>query len=169
MIEKTTGHVKLEDTSSEALEFLLRHIYTGQAEKEWLESPKIATELVYSAEKYWLTSLTAFCDKNLIQAANRRNCLSLLELASLHDLNYACDELTKFVHDKMEVNGKMLLAQSSAVDNEEKDCGPSGIKFTSDSSNANPTPTLLQQEDDSNDNEDNKPSLGFSITVVQNE
>jgi hypothetical protein len=101
MTERVTGTVVLKDVSSEGLEFLLRHMYTGQAQKEWLVCPKIASELVEYSERYWLSSLRVFCDKNLILAANRMNCLQLLELASLHELHNACDQLRKYVQCKM--------------------------------------------------------------------
>lgn len=101
MKESRTNRVKIPDISLNTMDCLLRHLYTGQTETEWLSDPKVATELVNAAEKYWLGSLLNFCDKNLVQAANTRNCLQLLELASIHDLEKATDDLTQYVIEKM--------------------------------------------------------------------
>lgn len=123
MTESYLGKAYIDDISSETLSCILRHVYTGQVEQDWLSRPQLAKELVYAAEKYWLGYLRSFCDKHLVRAATRKNCLQLLELASLYDLERATDDLTRFVHDKMvnrlKSSSRMLIRDSG--DEEEID------------------------------------------------
>jgi len=101
MAESFLGVALVNDISSETLTYVLRHLYTGHVEQEWLSCPEIASELVYASEKYWLSCLRSYCDKHLIRAATRTNCLKLIELANLHNLETAAMELLAFQQDKI--------------------------------------------------------------------
>ncbi|CAL8122450.1 unnamed protein product [Orchesella dallaii] len=115
MNEKRRGLVKVEDISAHTMELVLKFIYTGQLEEEWTTNPVTATELIYASEKYWLPALKEFCNKHLVRAATKTNCYKLMEVAQLHNLEQATDDLMAFASEGISSSGSSRKPSEESV------------------------------------------------------
>lgn len=115
MNDKTRGVMKVEDISANTMELILKHIYTGQLEEEWTTNPVTATELIYASEKYGLPALKEFCNKHLVKAATKNNCYKLMEVAQLHNLEKAADDLMSYVSEGISSNSNSRKPSEESV------------------------------------------------------
>lgn len=109
------GLIKADDISANTMELILKHIYTGQLEEEWTNNPVTATELIYSSEKYGLPALKEFCNKHLVRAANKNNCYRLMEVAQLHNLEKAAEDLMTYVSEGISSNSNSRKPSEESV------------------------------------------------------
>lgn len=99
VLERTKKVIRVDDISANTMELILRHMYTGQLEEEWTTNPVTATELIYASGKYGLIALKEYCNKHLVRAANKNNCYKLMEVAQLHNLDKAAEDLMSYVSE----------------------------------------------------------------------
>ena len=81
--EVTKGHLVISDVSTEAVEVMLKHMYT----KEDVEDEEITFDLLELADKYDLKSLMDECIPKFIQKIDLGNCLEVYNFAFLHNLD----------------------------------------------------------------------------------
>ncbi|ODM91896.1 TD and POZ domain-containing protein 4 [Orchesella cincta] len=120
MNEKARGVVKVEDISANTMELVLKFIYTGQLEEEWTTNPVTVTELIYASEKYWLPALKEFCNKHLVRAATKTNCYKLMEVAQLHNLEQATDDLMAFASEGISSSSSSRKPSEESVELSDK-------------------------------------------------
>lgn len=113
---KFRSKIKLEDVSANTLELVLKHIYTGQMEEEWTANPVTAAELIYASEKYKLPALKEFCNKSLVKNATKKNCYKLLEVAQLHNLEQAAEDLLSYVSEGISSNANSRKPSEESVE-----------------------------------------------------
>lgn len=95
MAEKSSGVVETPEIGSDAMNIILHYIYTGKLHENWKSADM--TELLNGADQYGLDGLIQYCNHLLITLANDQNAKYLLEVAKLHELNHAEEDLSKYI------------------------------------------------------------------------
>ncbi|RWS23604.1 Speckle-type POZ protein B-like protein [Leptotrombidium deliense] len=111
LIESNTSMIQIDDLSGDALEKMLRFIYSDEV----LDDDSIDCEYLLAAHKYDLPLLTAKYGASLAKKANIENCIHLLILGEMTDCDELREPLLNFVAlNRKEIsatNGWLLLAK----------------------------------------------------------
>ena len=81
--EATKGHLEISDVSAEAVEVMLKFMYT----KEGVQDEDITFDLLELADKYDLKFLMKECVPKFIKKIDLENCLEVYNFAFMHSLH----------------------------------------------------------------------------------
>ena len=81
--EATKGHLEISDFSTEAVEVMLKYMYT----KENIQDEDINFDLLALADKYDLKFLLDECVPKFIKKIDLENCLEVYNFAFMHNLH----------------------------------------------------------------------------------
>lgn len=95
MQEKSSGVVETPEIGSRAMNIILHYIYTGKLHPDWKDADM--RELLNGADQYGLDGLIQYCNHLLITLCNDQNAKYLLEVAKLHELNHAEEDICKYI------------------------------------------------------------------------
>jgi speckle-type POZ protein len=76
--EKLSNQVEIEDINPDVFHELLRFVYTARLSSKTME--KMATQLYFAADKYFLDQLKTECEVHLLHHMTPDNCMDLLLL-----------------------------------------------------------------------------------------
>ena len=93
--ETLTGSVDVHDIEPEVFKIMLRFIYTGQVVSKQME--EVATELLATADKYFLENLKHECENHLVQQMSPENCFKLLSLDCNNPAYYLKEKALDFL------------------------------------------------------------------------
>lgn len=94
MQERENGSMVITDLSLECIKIMLMYIYTGELDNGWKNVPR---DMVMAADKYSLSSLLDFLNRELHCLCTVANALELRRLAKLHELDIAVRKITLFI------------------------------------------------------------------------
>lgn len=114
MKEKKNDSVFVKDISYEALEKMLRFMYSGKVDKLDYES---IDGLLNAAEKYEVTDLKDICKAFLLKNLSTSNALKSLKLCNLYHIT----DLKSFVESFVKSNAKEVFHQSAIQNGNETD------------------------------------------------
>lgn len=97
MQEKRSGVVETPEIGSHAMEVILHYIYTGKLHPNWSKNVEEVSELLRAAEQYECDGLVQYCNHLLITLCTEQNAKHLLEIAKLHELNHAEEDICKYL------------------------------------------------------------------------
>lgn len=82
MSEKEESKARLGDVNSKTMLEVLRFMYTGKSE---VYNVKLATSVLYAAEKYQLFGLKCQCIAALMKEVSKENVLDILRTADMYN------------------------------------------------------------------------------------
>lgn len=94
MKEARTGEVIIEDVSPKTMQIVLKFMYTGKIDPEWIE---VAANLIYASDKYQLTYLKKYVDENISLACTLDNVINIRKMAELYKLPMALTVTENFI------------------------------------------------------------------------
>jgi speckle-type POZ protein len=104
--EKLSNQVEIEDINPDVFHELLRFVYTARLSSKTME--KMATQLYFAADKYFLDQLKTECEVHLLDHMTPDNCMDLLLLlGNEHNL---ADDLEKEAVDFFRLNPVDVMA-----------------------------------------------------------
>jgi len=106
-LENTTREVIIEDSTVEAVEAMLKHIYTGDIPTNLDQEKNL--HLLQLADMYRLDMLKSACAENIVTSLNIANCISSFITISSYFQDNPENRFKKLVNMFMKCNAKQLI------------------------------------------------------------
>lgn len=93
MTESSTRSLSVQDIDGETMKEILRFMYTGMVEN----IEKLASKLLYGAEKYGIDELKDLCEQDMIENLSTTNAVEYYTLAYRYNIESLYDKCIDFI------------------------------------------------------------------------